>query len=270
MIFQNNSFIWFKFNAASRLALIHCFSGFFPLYIINEYPKSGGTWLGQMLADAMDVPFPRNRLPILRSSILHGHYLWSGFMKNVVIIWRDGRDVLISQYYHSLFKNEKGNARLVDITRNKLKFSDYNDIRNNLVDFIEYTYINKKHPNFSWADFANVWAERQDAAHVRYEDLRQNPGSELKRVVKIISNKDIDLSSAQQIAEKYSFEKQSGRKPGQENTGSFMRKGIIGDWKNHFTPEAKRLFDKYAGDALIKLGYEKDHSWADSQQVGCL
>jgi hypothetical protein len=48
-----------------------------------------------------------------------------------------------------------------------------------------------------------------------------------------------------------------------ESKGNFLRKGIAGDWKNAFTPEAARVFDAYAGDLLIELGYERDHSWVD-------
>lgn len=263
MIYQKNNYLWFMLNGVSRLILLHGCSWIFPFYAVNEYPKSGGSWLGLMLSEAFGVPFPRNRLPMLRPSIIHGHYIWPGFMRNVVVLWRDGRDVLISQYYHSLFKNEKGNTRLVDITRANLKFADYNDIQKNLPDFIEYTYRKKINPKFSWADFVQVWGKRTDVVHAKYENLRQNSASELQRITKRLSGKNLSSSQAQAIAQKYSFEKQSGRKPGQEDSGSFMRKGIIGDWKNHFTPEARRLFDKYAGEALITLGYEKDHAWAD-------
>ena len=41
------------------------------MYVVNEYPKSGGSWVAEMLSEALGVPFPRNRLPMLRSSILH-------------------------------------------------------------------------------------------------------------------------------------------------------------------------------------------------------
>lgn len=40
-----------------------------------------------------------------------------------------------------------------------------------------------------------------------------------------------------------------------------FRKGIIGDWKNHFTEEHKELFKKIAGQLLIEEGYEKDLKW---------
>ena len=46
-----------------------------------------------------------------------------------------------------------------------------------------------------------------------------------------------------------------------ENISSFLRKGVAGDWKNKFNKEAAMIFDHYAGDMLIKLGYETDHNW---------
>ena len=77
-----------------------------------------------------------------------------------------------------------------------------------------------------------------------------------------MSGYDLLLNNANEIVEKYSFEKLSGRKQGQENNSKFLRKGIAGDWKNYFNKEARELFDFYAGAQLVKLGYEKDRSWA--------
>jgi DNA gyrase/topoisomerase IV subunit B len=65
----------------------------------------------------------------------------------------------------------------------------------------------------------------------------------------------------QKVVSKYSFENQTKRKPGEENTNSFLRKGVSGDWKNYFNEEAKDIFKRHAGDLLIKLGYEKDLNW---------
>lgn len=40
-----------------------------------------------------------------------------------------------------------------------------------------------------------------------------------------------------------------------------FRKGVIGDWRNHFTPAHVEAFKQIAGEALIQLGYEKDMDW---------
>mgnify|MGYP001793945937 CR=1 FL=1 len=107
-----------KLESILRYCMVHNLSKFLQLYIINEYPKSGGTWVGQMLARALDIPFPRNRFPELRSSIMHGHYLNPWGMKNVVVVWRDGRDMMVSWYHHCLYKYKFGNEILVNkVTR---------------------------------------------------------------------------------------------------------------------------------------------------------
>ena len=40
-----------------------------------------------------------------------------------------------------------------------------------------------------------------------------------------------------------------------------FRKGVIGDWKNHFNDEHKIMFKKIAGQHLISMGYETDFNW---------
>ena len=42
---------------------------------------------------------------------------------------------------------------------------------------------------------------------------------------------------------------------------STFRKGVIGDWRNHFTEEHKQAFKEQAGAELVRLGYEDDLDW---------
>ncbi len=55
--------------------------------------------------------------------------------------------------------------------------------------------------------------------------------------------------------------KTHGRRRGQENASSHYRKGMAGDWANHFTPEHRQYFKKRYNDVLLKLGYEKNADW---------
>lgn len=261
MIQQINNTIWFKVNGFFRYGLAHLGSNIFPLYIVNEYPKSGGSWVAEMLSDALEIPFPRNRLPMFRSSILHEHMMHSWNVHNMIIVWRDGRDILTSLYYHSLFYNDRGNAPLVDQCRAELQFKDYDNIKTNLPKFMKYVFERKKHPRMSWTDFVEKWSECKKCVHVKYEDLRLKPVDELYRILTELSVWNIQKKKISEIVENHSFEKISGRKIGVENKKSFMRKGVIGDWKNNFSSESKDLFCKYAGEALIKLGYEANNNW---------
>ena len=248
-----------RMNTHLRHFMVNYLSGWIPLYIINEYPKSGGTWLGQMLSAAMNIPFPRNRFPFFQESILHGHYATIRKIKNVVIVWRDGRDVMISWYYHCFFIHEYDNDRLVRRSRMALKFRNYEDIRKNLPEFIEYVFTRQPNPRFSWSDFADKWAGNKNVIHVQYEDLHKSAEEELQRIIYQLTGKTLSYNRAKEIVDEFSFKRQSSIINGSKN--SFLRKGIIGDWRNHFTNEAKIVFDRYAGEALLQLGYEKDHNW---------
>jgi len=255
-----------KSEGLLRQVMVRCLSAYFPLYIINEYPKSGGTWLGQMLGEALHIPFPRNCMPSLTSSIMHDHYYHPWGMKNVVVLFRDGRDVMVSWYYHSLFYNDRSNARLVDRVRKDLVFEDYENIIENLPTFIEYSFTCQKHPNFSWADFVRQWHGRKGVVYCRYEDIRMDAEEELKRIVLSLTGKYLDDTVAYEVVSKYSFARQAGRQPGEENQGSFMRKGIVGDWENHFNQEARDIFHFYAGQELIQLDYERDSRWVEGNK----
>lgn len=254
-----------RVNEFVRFGMVHMLSGVVPLYVVNEFPKSGGTWVGQMLGRALDVPFPRNRFPVLQPSIMHGHYLHPWGMKNAVVVWRDGRDVMVSWYHQQLSPHE-WNQLQVRRSRKELPLEDYDDVYGNLPAFIEYAFTCPHSPGFSWADFVRRWHTREDAVHVRYEDLRRDTPGELRRSVSELTGEKLSHQRAMEIADEFSFERQSGRRSGEEDKGSFLRKGVVGDWRNQFGPEARRAFDRHAGDELILLGYERDRTWVEEEQ----
>ena len=43
-----------------------------------------------------------------------------------------------------------------------------------------------------------------------------------------------------------------------ESTSAFLRKGVVGDWKNYFTPELNERFDKEVLSKLKGTGLEFD------------
>jgi hypothetical protein len=254
--------IYDKENELIRAGMVHFLSGAVPLYVVNEFPKSGGTWVGQMLGRALDVPFPRNRLPVVRPSIMHGHYLNPRGIRNVVVVWRDGRDVMVSWYHQQLIPHE-WNAHQVRRSRRELPLEDYADVHANLPAFIEYAFFRPHSPRFSWVNFVRRWHDHKRAIHVRYEDLRRDTSGELRRIVRGLTGRPLGPEEAPAIAEEFSFERQAGRRAGEEDKGSFLRKGVVGDWRTHFSREARETFDRYAGEELILLGYERDRAWVE-------
>jgi len=65
-----------------------------------------------------------------------------------------------------------------------------------------------------------------------------------------------------EIVDRNDFAKKTGgRRPGEEDVQSHYRKGVPGDWRNHFAEEHKEYVKKNLNGLLVKLGYEKDDTW---------
>jgi lipopolysaccharide transport system ATP-binding protein len=97
---------------------------------------------------------------------------------------------------------------------------------------------------------------------VRYEDLLAHPLEELHRALVALGGQNVSEADLQAAIEANRFEKLSGGRPnGVEDPASHYRKGVAGDWKNHFTPRVTARFKERFGDLLIATGYERDLNW---------
>jgi hypothetical protein len=66
----------------------------------------------------------------------------------------------------------------------------------------------------------------------------------------------------QQILADHAFERKAGgRQRGEALSDHKYRKGIAGDWRNHFTPRVTSVFKERYAPLLVKLGYEHDERW---------
>ena len=253
-----------KLDALQRLVMVNTLSGLLPAYIVTEHPKSGGTWISQMLAECLGIPFPRNQRPPLRSCLLHGHMLYSPFLRNVVVVFRDGRDVMSSLYFHLLFQNERSSPGRVEKNRRNLVFSDYDDVRQNMAEFIQYVFDRESRSlspfHFTWPRFVRSWCNRE-AVFVKYEDMVADSKGQLSMLLTGLIGDDSRGIHIQEIVDRYSFASQSNRKAGDENRSSFLRKGQPGDWKDKFSRKAAVLFEELAGQELRQLGYTRNADW---------
>lgn len=235
------------------------------MYLVTEFPKSGGSWLCQLLSEYLAVPYPRNVRPKAEKSVIHGHMLYHGNYRQAVVMFRDGRDVMASAYFHYLFKNDRNSHALVNKVRSILKFDDYNDVYANMPMFIDFMFNHRIHRfnNFTWGQFVDSWIDKSDVI-VKYEDLLEKPVQELERLLARLGIEEINIETLNSAIEKYSFSKQTKRIAGEENIESFIRKGVAGDWKSKFSHEASVIFDKYAGEQLVRAGYEINNNWVNS------
>ena len=65
------------------------------------------------------------------------------------------------------------------------------------------------------------------------------------------------------IVDKHRFSRKAGgRERGVEDAHNHYRKGIVGDWRNHFEPVHVDAFKRNYNDLLLRLGYETDPHWS--------
>ncbi|XP_055863260.1 sulfotransferase 1A1-like [Biomphalaria glabrata] len=101
-----------------------------------------------------------------------------------------------------------------------------------------------------------------------YEDMKENPLSELKRLARFLGH-DYSDDFLRQVMHMTTFESMKERKgPAsfQDDNGRpiMYRKGQVGDWVNYFTYEQNKWFDKVIRQAMkgsrLKFRYTLDHS----------
>lgn len=237
-------------------------------WYVSEFPKSGGTWLAKMLGDYLSKPVARHyRLPVAMPAVLHNHWVSPPAGGRCVYLYRDGRDVLVSMYFY-LLQNAQDNPEF----RSRLMRSSYREvlgadldraeIRDRLPGFIRQQFRRPYGCKVSWSRHIDLWQDsRAPVVFVSYEDLLSDAFGQMARILEQFGQ-TVDAIRLAETVERESFARVTGRSPGSEDATSFVRKGISGDWKNYFTPEASQEFQDSAGDALIRLGYESSGRWA--------
>jgi hypothetical protein len=241
-------------------------------------PKSGTTWMKKMLASypgfcelmipqvttyalktgaGMDYDLPSDMFTRFKEMLVVTRMHVSGSRHNVqllqdagvryLVLFRDPRDVAVSEFFYA--------TRL----RWHARYQYYAGLRvaEGLKVFAQRTLPKHK-------QWFRSWRENRDpdtSLTLRYEDLLSGPVQAMTEVARLF---ELDHSPEKigQIVEAHSFRRLSkGRGRGQEDPSSHFRKGVAGDWRNHFTPEIKAVYKEQIGDLLIELGYEQDDAW---------
>jgi hypothetical protein len=264
--------IWLRAVQRTNRFIFTHYGESFPIYVVSEYPKSGGTWLGRMVAECLQLPFPqRYRLPLALPCVVHTHWAYDSRLARPIYLYRDGRDVMVSLYFHRIRRIAE--QRYVSDWRHKQvherlfgKGYDAADITRHLPRFIENEFDDPRDSRLTWRQHIESWFDpdnRPQVAYLSYESLLSEAETTLSRTVGHVADEPVDAWRVQMAVEKFSMARQTGRAPGEEDRASFIRKGVAGDWVNHFSREASKIFNDLAGDTLIKLGYETDANWVN-------
>ncbi|KAK1141835.1 sulfotransferase 1C1-like [Acipenser oxyrinchus oxyrinchus] len=108
-----------------------------------------------------------------------------------------------------------------------------------------------------WYDHVKgYWREKETKRilYLLYEDMKENPRDEVIRVMRFLE-RSLPDDIIDRIIELTSFSTMKENPMANYSTipdsvfdrsvSTFMRKGEVGDWLNHFSPEESRLFDEH-------------------------
>ena len=133
---ENRSAAIIKLHAFQRYVAWYHLQFLFKNIRVTEFPKSGGTWLCQMLGELLALDFPRNAPLPMKKCIQHSHYPGPSCYKTIVVV-RDGRDVLTSAYFHFLFYAPDKPDWLIEKWRLICGDCDFENVQETMPVFIE-------------------------------------------------------------------------------------------------------------------------------------
>lgn len=164
------------------------------------------------------------------------------------VVIRDLRDILVS-WHKSLLKSHETND-IIEVHRQKLAGMT---VEEGLLYLMSHRHF------YGLAMVALSWT-RSNEWVVRYEDLVAEEQGMFRR---IFEHCGIELppERLEEAVRMCSFETVTGRKRGQEAAGSHQRRGVAGDWRNHFTKAVTHEFKIRFGHLLVVTGYEKNGAW---------
>jgi Sulfotransferase domain len=171
-------------------------------------------------------------------------------------IIRDPRDMVISGYFYHLWTHEKWCHEKKEKYGNR----SYQELLKSLPqeEGITREIVRMKGAikNMKNWDYTNP-----NFLEIKLEDLAKNEKSIFEQIFQQYGFSQEEMELAMSVVDELSFEKRAGRERGKEDRNSHFRKGVSGDWKNHFTPDHKELFKITYPGTLVKLGYESDENW---------
>jgi hypothetical protein len=172
-----------------------------------------------------------------------------------IIVWRDPRDICVSWIYSKAYSHDVSNQGESEVTRSIMRCLPLEVRTAAAILFAEKRFVelSKAIESLPLPNLVPIPYEKWN------EDALGCLSGLLTRW-----NWDVPSHLIEEAVDKFDFRKSSGREKGVEEPLSHLRKGITGDWRNHFSREDAVFFETMFPGLLVRLGYEISSDWVDT------
>ena len=209
------------------------------------------------VCDHIFASLPRNRYTVLKLHTTAKPWnleILKKYNRRAIIMYRDLRDECVSRYFLILHDPRHRHHRYYNEVSKEVGMSHC----------VEFTM----HECIPWVqEWRSIVARHPDRFYeVRFEEFRPDPRAAFSRVLSFLG---IGLSAeaisriAARVAATTRFDLKANLRDGMLT----IRKGTVGDWRNHFTSAHIQRFKEGCGKFLIELGYEQDLHWTRERQL---
>jgi len=213
---------------------------------VTAYPRSGLTWTLRLLSDALSSPVQNtpDMEPLYHGDRGGEFTLVKRHSRaregTTIFVYRDPRDVAVSRMFY---------YRLPDLTTA-------------IMGMVEGTNGDQFSPDGvavgTYREFMATWFHtRLATVEIGYHQLHLAPLWALKTMIFAATEIRLPDEKLLAVIERQSFDSYIAAN-GQEHA---MRKGVMGDWQNHFTQDTGKLITEHLGDIMIAQGFIDDLDW---------
>lgn len=164
------------------------------------------------------------------------------------VVIRDLRDTLVSAYFSFRISHA-----IVDAAQAEFRQQLGDDVETGLVRLMDSFLPGCAAIQLSWLEAGEPL--------LRYEDLLEHDVEILEELLVDRLGITAERPRVREVVLASRFEALAGRPRGMENVAAHERRGVAGDWRNHFTPRVTAAFKTRFGGLLVATGYESGLDW---------
>lgn len=253
-----------------------------PVLFIAGLPKSGSTWIEKMVSSYdgyHEYLLPAIAKHELQTGGSHDFEMPEGMFNSL-------QDMLVLTKMHS--HGSKNNVAILEKAGIRYVIL-HRDLRDVAVSYHFYVCNTPWHPEYplhknksiqeglqifgermlpSYVDWVRSWRKNANPEHsiqLRYEDMLTDPVAGMTKIATLFELENTP-TKIQNIVDTHNFKKMSGgRDSGAESNSAFARKGVSGDWTNHFTASLREQYGEIIAEFLIETTDEIDDSWITAE-----